>query len=399
MNSTQSLISLLANPSVAMSVPRETFDKLVAYDPSNFPFWVRWFRTLLTLGNFTDVLDGKITVTTITEGLAAKRSLSRSRQRASVGGSSDNQTDDSATEIEILTPEGIFKQKLQTIFRTLVNCVMLCPLEKEKQTAMNIIFSVDEGDGKAAYEALVKHHDNPSTQNKLEALYAFVDNKMKTGEDVSAYQLRADSNFKRIDRLKVTLKDMQTALFIGGLSKEFEPLKTSLFTFQGELNFEKASADAKGFEQRLRSTSDTNFAYFADASSPPSTMSTPSCLSSVSSQSADDDFIVRMHVSPTECAYISRLREQGPGGGQKKKRRLEHNIEDHPDTPTEFEKTLTCDNCNIHGHAKRTCDKEPSSANKSKKSVHKSNLATVSLPSTSSSRVIFEETGSYEGWF
>ena len=64
-----------------------------------------------------------------------------------------------------------------------------------------------------------------------------------------------------------------------------------------------------------------------------------------------------------EFALVAALRSSkgstssGGAGGSKRKFGLDHDVDAHPDSPTEYEKTLKCDNCSVKGHARRTCKK------------------------------------------
>ena len=67
-----------------------------------------------------------------------------------------------------------------------------------------------------------------------------------------------------------------------------------------------------------------------------------------SSEEGDDSALL---LSREEVALVAAHRSSNRRGG------FDHDVDAHPDSATEYEKTLKSDNCGIKGHAKRTCKK------------------------------------------
>ena len=76
--------------------------------------------------------------------------------------------------------------------------------------------------------------------------------KLKPGETIEEYKLRASDNLTRIKRLDVNLEDLHTTIFIDGLVRsEFDQLKTTLYT-QGNLSFDQAAEYAAAHSRRVQ---------------------------------------------------------------------------------------------------------------------------------------------------
>ena len=72
-----------------------------------------------------------------------------------------------------------------------------------------------------------------------------------------------------------------------------------------------------------------------------------------SSAGGDEVSNVEIQLTGEEYAMVAALRS----GSSKKRGGLNHDEAAHPDSPTDYEKTLTCATCGTKGHAKRTCKK------------------------------------------
>lgn len=310
-------------------VPRDPFQHILSYDPYDFDSWKFGFRTALMLGNYIDILNGSETVLT---------GFSSSRQRASESDSSSAQAQ--------LKAEDIFSARNATIYRVLVQSIMKCSATTEKGTALALIRKVTEGDGKAAYDALIQHHENPSKQNKMTAAKKFINEKMKLTDTVSSYKLRVGTEFQRTQELKVSMEDLKTTIFIDGLSADFDTLKPSLYAAQ-DITFEKASELALGHALHLESSKDeqrrTPLLQLAHQAQTVGTIE----------GGEDERKSHGVQLSHEEYAMVAAFRS----GASKKRGGLDHDVDANPDTPTEYEKSLTCDNCRTKGHAKRTCKK------------------------------------------
>ena len=154
------------------------------------------------LGNYVNILDGKETSMT--------GSSSNSRR---VSGNSDS----TAAAIQA---EDSFTERNATIFRVLVQSVMKCNSTTEKGIALRLIQKVTSGDGKAAYDALINHHENPSKQNKSTVAKKFINEKMLQTDTISSYKLRVESDYHQAVQLKVSMEDLKTTVFIDGLSSD-----------------------------------------------------------------------------------------------------------------------------------------------------------------------------------
>ena len=292
-----------------MSLVRaDPFESIVAYDPHGFASWKFYFLSALDLGEFSNILDG-------TEP--------------------QNNTD--------------YEARNRTIYRVLVKSVGKCPLDTEKGIATAILQKFTNKDGKAAFQALVQHHENPTQQNKMSATKQFISRKMRLGETVSGYKLRLDADYRRITELKVTLEDLLNSVFIDGLTSDFDGLKTTLYTTQ-DLTYERAFETAKAHAARLEEQKASERA-----------LGNPSSRHALLTEVVDHEGdVIATDISREEFALLSSHRS-GKGTPSKSggaKRKLVHDPENHPHDPTEFEKTLTCDSCNIFGHARRTCKKK-----------------------------------------
>ena len=186
--------------------------------------------------------------------------------------------------------------------------------------------------------------------------------KLKPGETIEEYKLRASDNLTRIKRLDVNLEDLHTTIFIDGLVRsEFDQLKTTLYT-QGNLSFDQAAEYAAAHSRRLTESISRPKPFSFQQSNPP-----PSAFIATSSLSGgEDDF----QLSSEEYALVASLR----AASSKKRNGLDHDVDAHPDSPTEYEKTLTCNNCRTKGHAIRTCKKRKLAQS------HQSHFAIVQSP-------------------
>ena len=121
---------------------------------------------------------------------------------------------------------------------------------------------------------------------------------------------------------------MHTSIFIEGLRPELDGLKTSLYT-QGEMDFEKVSELTAGHVQRLSSSpqKSAHQAHF-----------------SLDQGQGEDDSSLQV-ITHEEFAMVAALRAKRKDG-------LSNDVE-----ATEYEKSLTCNNCGTKGHAKRICKK------------------------------------------
>ena len=102
------------------------------------------------------------------------------------------------------------------------------------------------------------------------------------------------------------------------------------------MDFEKVSELTAGHVQRL--------------SSSPQKSAHQAHFSLDSSQGEDDSSL--QVITHEEFALVAAHRSKTKRIGG-----LDHDVEANPDKPTEYEKSLTCNNCNTKGHAKRTCKK------------------------------------------
>ena len=141
------------------------------------------------------------------------------------------------------------------------------------------------------------------------------------------------------------MEDLKTTIFIDGLSSDFDSLKNSLYAVQ-DITFEKACELSEGHalhqaEQRRTSR-------------PPAFHAMVASETSGESVELDNEEVALL------ANYRSSKGSSSSGGGSplKRKNGLDHDIAAHPHSPTEYEKTLTCDNCGIERHCKRTCIKK-----------------------------------------
>lgn len=215
-----------------------------------------------------------------------------------------------------------------------------------KRLATEKLCAIKAHDGKSAYEEIIKLHENPTQQNKLDAGRTFLALKLKPGETIEEYKLRASDNLTRIKRLDVNLEDLHTTIFIDGLVRsEFDQLKTTLYT-QGNLSFDQAAEFAAAHSRRVNETfSRPKPTHLSSPALPPS-----SAFIATSSLSGGE---VDIQLTGEEYAMVTALRS----GSSKKRGGLNHDEDAHPDSPTDYEKTLTCATCGTKGHAKRTCKK------------------------------------------
>ena len=327
-----------------MSNLRDPFQNITPYDPHDHESWKFAFTTALMLGNYNNILSG-----TETAPIAGGAS---SRQRGSDSGTESAQA--------AILAEDSFTERNATIFRVLVQSVMKCSLHTERGIALTLIRKVASGDGKAAYDAIIKHHQNPSQQNKCTAAKKFINEKMTISDTISSYKLRVETDYQQALQLKVNMEDLKTTIFIDGLSSDFDSLKPSLYAAQ-DITFEKASELSEGHALRLTEQRRS---------------ARPSPLHAMLAIDTSGESV---ELDSEEVALLANFRSSrsssssGGASALKRKNGLDHDIAAHPHSPTEYERTLTCENCGIERHCKRTC-------NKKKRKIERASFAFVSTP-------------------
>jgi hypothetical protein len=324
--------------------PKDPYAAVLAYDPEDFGNWKFYFLIFINHGNLRDIIDGKLTAT------SGNSKVSSSQRRVSMGvASSEKEGDSVVFSAPIPTSEEFFHAKNAQLFRVVAMAVSKCLSITAKRVATEKLREVQAkhpDNGKLAYEAILKIHENPTLQNKLDAGKQFLSNKMKVGESVADYKLRCSDNLALVEKLNVSIPDLHTTVFIDGLRPEFDTLKTSLYTQDG-LTFEQATDFAASHSRRLQDSASTKPNY---ANLPSHT----AFIATGSSAGGDEASNFEIQVTGAEYhAMLAALRS----GSSKKRGGLDHDVDAHPDSPTDYEKTLTCDNCRTKGHAKRTCKK------------------------------------------
>ena len=325
------------------TIPKDPYAAVPAYEPEDFGNWKFYFLTFINHGNLRDIIDGKLTATSGNSG------VSSSQRRVSMGGGSgEKETDSAVFSAPIPTSEEIFHAKNAQLFRVVAMSVSKCLSITAKRVATEKLREVQAkhpDNGKLAYEAILKIHENPTLQNKLDAGKQCLSNKMKVGESIADNKLRCSDNLALVEKLNVSIPDLHTTVFIDGRRPEFDTLKTSLYTQDG-LTFEQATDFAAGHSRRLPESS---FAKPNYVNLPHST----AFIATSSLSGGDEASNFEIQLTGEEYAMLAAIRS----GSSKKRNGLNHDVDAHPDTPTEYEKTLTCNNCRTKGHAIRTCKK------------------------------------------
>jgi len=317
---------------------KDPYSTLPAYDPDNFSHWKFYFTVYIR--DLNDIITGALTPTEGSGSSSGSGAIRISRFSPAfpppARGFSPLGTE----------PDASFQAKNAQLYRLVVMAVAKCQDITAKRLATEKLCAIKAHDGKSAYEEIIKLHENPTQQNKLDAGRTFLALKLKPGETIEEYKLRASDNLTRIKRLDVNLEDLHTTIFIDGLVRsEFDQLKTTLYT-QGNLSFDQAAEYAAAHSRRVtESFSRPKPTHLSSPALPPS-----SAFIATSSLSGGED---NYQLSGEEYALVASFR----AASSKKRNGLDHDVDAHPDSPTDYEKTLTCDICHVKGHAKRTCRK------------------------------------------
>ena len=127
---------------------RDLFSGILPYDPANFDDYVFAFKNKMTLQNHHNILNGTEirpppTPSTATEEEAAR--LRKLRKK--------------------------FETRNTTICRAIVDSITKAShrYPAEVKTALAAVRSAPENDGLACWTALLKHHNDASLQNKIQA--------------------------------------------------------------------------------------------------------------------------------------------------------------------------------------------------------------------------------------
>ena len=326
-------------------MPKDPYSTLPAYDPDNFSHW-KFYFTVYIRDDLNAIITGELTAPAGSGGASTGSgtpSVPRVSRFANLTGEPATPV---ASSAPIPAPDASFNAKNGQLYRFVVISVAKCQDITAKRLATEKLCTVKQGDGKSAYEEIIKLHENPTQQNKLDAGRTFLALKLKPGETIEEYKLRASDNLTRIKRLDVNLEDLHTTIFIDGLVRsEFDQLKTTLYT-QGNLSFDQAAEYAAAHSRRVQeSFSRPKPTHLSSPALPPST-----AFIATSSLSGGED---NYQLSGEEYALVASFR----AASSKKRNGLDHDVDAHPDSPTDYEKTLTCDICHVKGHAKRTCRK------------------------------------------
>lgn len=203
-------------------VSKDPFEGIIPYDPIDFEAFKFSFRVALTHDNLHKILDGL-------ELCPNREHLTDSSYHSALAD---------------------FVERNTTIYRALTKSINLTSSSNPTlhKAALDIIRSIPNLDGKAAWDAIVAHHEAPIHQIKLNAIADFLNIKMRSSESVSEYRTRSLKIFDQLLVSKISIEDIQTKLFVDGLaSPKYDKLKQNLYKVQ-DLSFEKAWRDAKSLD-------------------------------------------------------------------------------------------------------------------------------------------------------
>jgi hypothetical protein len=195
--------------------------------------------------------------------------------------------------------------------------------------------------GRATVLALKEFHNNPSDQSKWIVVKELLRLHKKVEEKCPEFKLRVEKVFARIAELKFTFNDLQLVTFLNGLGPEYNTVVAALL-MKNNLTMDEVTSALDSHDKFHRQQTDTAASYSALSSS--SSVVTEELLDKVAKNAV--------------ALYVSSTDKHGGGGKKSGKmlfKRSDYNVKDFPDTPTPYEKQLTCNTCSLLGHASRTC--------------------------------------------
>ena len=218
------------------------------------------------------------------------------------------------------------KQAIWDAKNRIIYMALHAALVRHSLDSVGYIDSADLFDGVTAVNCLLDRFNLKTSQTKSYAAQKFINAKQNRNEDVDAFSLRHSKLFEKCMTLGVSLDDLRASLFVTGLREDFRDFETSVL-LQPSLTIEQAISEAKAYESRL--------GYRRE-------------------QDSERVHMVKQYLKDNE-EFIREQANTASDRGDGKRKLLAHDIENHPNDPTDFERTLTCNYCKRRGHAKRTC--------------------------------------------
>jgi hypothetical protein len=352
------------------------------YDPDDFPAFYKKFLIFLP-ENLNELLDG-------TESLVTSPDP-------------DDYDNSVASEVTRLAKDVKKFNKSRKRNKLLYQAVYSSVSKSATKAGITLVDTAPMFDGVAAWKTLIDHHNDPSQQNKLLSVQTLLNLRQLPNEAILDFKVRLEKAFARIRTLKVSWDDLVAVKFMLGLDDKYSRLIDTLSISGDNITVEDVYREALSFDQRksLReedhAVANTARTISEDGNKPPKIASSQSTgeIFSKNDIKAIKSYLKSVKEEKANAANATHSKyggnssnnhygkgnnnksQSGNGGGKTK---LDHNIDECPNGPTEYERTLTCSICEKKGHAKRTCrkrdrgddaiDKKSSAKKNRKENVH-----------------------------
>ena len=166
-----------------------------------------------------------------------------------------------------------------------------------------------------------------------------------------------NAKFERMKASGVTLEDIDVILYLRGLPSRYQEVITTFMQKTARFNRDAVFRAARVLDSTKSALQQGGFAY-------------------EHARSATDEALYANNGKRKRDKYPKgngKGKSDSDSSGKAKLTRLfkgkeyEHDVKKHPNGPTPWEKNLTCKNCDIEGHAVRTCHKSTSKPDKTDK--------------------------------
>ena len=191
---------------------------------------------------------------------------------------------------------------------------------------------------------------------------------------MQSFKLRVDAALQRIQTLDITFDDISVVHFLMGLHDRYQGIVDTLCIKGGELTLDSVYREVVSHEQRTHlrkgvaaDSKSANAATISDAKA--STTAEDSTLKSLHKQTALlAKQVAKLQKSNTSGGSPYRGGNSRPPGDKPSQRvflrdGLDNTRSKYPDTPTPWERTQKCSNCNQNGHIERTCKRSKKADN------------------------------------
>jgi hypothetical protein len=309
---------------------KDAYTHIPAYDKDNYQRWARNFVISLS-DNLNEIIEN--TYTSIRPTKASDAALD-------------------PDQIEALEEKYRvnYEKKNKKLYQN-INYALTKSNDPSSYALISDESTVRRFDGKAAFEAILNFHNDPSLQNKLAATQEFLSVKQEARETPLEFKSKVNLLFQRLESLKVTFDDLKAIKYLTGLKPRYATIVNTISVRGGKLDIDDIYKAVGAYDQR-KSIAENELAkthYVDENDDEDSQYITPK-----KKKSSEERLIKKVEKLHKQVALLTKANNKPQQQPQQKPKKL-HDPWNHEDTPTEYEKTLTCDSCGMLGHAKRTC--------------------------------------------